>query len=52
MDYVRAIQRLGWKGTAQHLYMFRRIKEGAMIGVDQLGNKQVPLLDTPSRAYV
>lgn len=39
MQYFRAYQRLGLKGLYQHLYMFRQIKEGSLVGEDRYGNK-------------
>jgi len=39
MQYYRAYQRLGLKGLYQHLYTFKQIKEGTLVGTDRYGNK-------------
>ena len=45
--YLRAYQRLGLKGLFEHLYMFRRIKEGTLVGVDSKGTKYYENKDLP-----
>jgi NADH:ubiquinone oxidoreductase subunit len=47
MQYYRAYQRLGLKGLYEHLYMFRQIKEGTLVGQDRYGNKYFENLDLP-----
>mmetsp|Transcript_1809 Transcript_1809/g.2117 ORF Transcript_1809/g.2117 Transcript_1809/m.2117 type:complete len:202 (-) Transcript_1809:534-1139(-) len=47
MDFVKALQMWGVKGTFRHLYMFKRIKIGRCVGVDALGNKYFENTDYP-----
>lgn len=41
------LQTLGAKGLYRHLYMFKRIKIGTLVGVDQFGNKYFENKDYP-----
>ena len=47
MQYFRAYQRMGLRGLYEHLYMFRQIKEGNLVGTDRYGNKYFENLDLP-----
>ena len=37
--YLRMYQKVGWEGLWKHLFTFRSIKEGTLVGTDALGNK-------------
>jgi NADH:ubiquinone oxidoreductase subunit len=38
-NYLRLYNRVGFKGMLTHLYTFRAVKEGTLVGMDELGNK-------------
>lgn len=45
--YYNTYKRLGLMGLAKQLYMFRRIKQGTLVGVDQFGTKYWQNMDLP-----
>ena len=47
MQYYRAYQKLGLRGLYEHLYVFRQIKEGTLVGEDRYGNKYYENNDLP-----
>ena len=47
MQYYRTYQKVGLKGLAYHLFVFRQIKEGTLVGVDRYRNKYYENTELP-----
>lgn len=47
MNYINSIKTLGLRKTYERMYMFRQLKEGNLVGSDELGNKYYENLSLP-----
>lgn len=48
MSYIEAVRRWGIKGTMMHLFAFKQIKIGDLVGKDELGNTYYENYELPS----